>query len=176
MKGRIEIITGCMFAGKSTELLNRVEKLNQKVLLVKPKLDSRYDESTINTHSGKKLNALNINSLADIFTQLSNADVVAIDEAQFFEKKILEDCLRISSMGIDIIIAGLEFDYLHQKFDSMTALLSVADSITRLTAICVACGDPATHSHRIVNRKSKILVGHKDFYEPLCNQCFKKNV
>ena len=176
MKGRIEIITGCMFAGKSTELLNRVEKLNKKALLVKPKLDSRYDQSTINTHSGKKIEALNINSLSDIFAQLSNIDIVAIDEAQFFEKEILEDCLKISRMGINIIIAGLEFDYLHQKFDSMHALLSIANSVTRLTAICVACSAPATHSRRIVNKKSKILVGHKDFYEPLCNQCYKKNV
>ena len=176
MKGRIEIITGCMFAGKSTELLNRVERSNKKVLLVKPKLDSRYDESTINTHTGKKIEALNINSLVDIFSKLSDINIVAIDEAQFFEETILEDCLKISSMGIDIIIAGLEFDYLHQKFESMQLLLNIADSITRLTAICVGCGDSATHSHRIVNKKSKILVGHKDFYEPLCNQCYKKNV
>ena len=176
MKGRIEIITGCMFAGKSTELINRVDSSKKNFLFIKPKLDSRYNKGTIYTHSGKKTNALVLDSVSDVFSKLDHISLVAIDEAQFFNKSIVEDCLKISNMGINIIIAGLEFDYLHKKFDSMSFLLGIADSVTRLTAICVECSSPATHSHRIVNKKSTILVGHKDYYEPLCNQCYRKNV
>jgi len=176
MKGTIEIITGCMFAGKSTELLCRVEESKLNVLFIKPKLDSRYNKGTINTHSGKKIDALVVNSLTDVFSKLNHIDLIAIDEAQFFDTSIAEDCIKLSNMGINVLIAGLEFDYLHQKFESMITLLSIADSITRLKAICVECGNPAIHSHRIVNEKSKILVGHKDYYEPLCTECYKKNV
>ena len=173
MKGSIEIITGCMFAGKSTELINRVESSNKKFLFIKPKLDSRYDKGTINTHSGKKIDALVVNSLREIFNKLNYINLVAIDEAQFFNKSIVKDCLKLSNMGINVIIAGLEYDYLHKKFDSITYLLDIADSVTRLTAICVECGNPAIHSHRIVNKKSTILIGHKNYYEPLCTQCYK---
>tara|TARA_B100001250_G_scaffold343272_1_gene311884 strand:- start:899 stop:1429 length:531 start_codon:yes stop_codon:yes gene_type:complete len=176
MKGRIEIITGCMFAGKSTELINRVKSSKKKFLFIKPKLDSRYNKGTINTHSGKKKGALVVDSLSEIFSKLNCVNLVAIDEAQFFEKSIVEDCLKMSNMGINVIIAGLEFDYLHKKFDSMNCLLDIADSVTRLTAICTECGGPAIHSYRIVNKKSTILVGHKDYYKPLCTQCYKKNV
>ena len=173
MKGRIDIITGCMFAGKSTELIHRVESSNKNFLFIKPNLDSRYDKGAINTHSGKKIDALVVNSVADIFNKLNCINLVAIDEAQFFNKSIVKDCLKLSNMGINVIIAGLEHDYLHKKFDSITYLLDIADSVTRLTAICVKCGNPAIHSHRIVNKKSTILVGHKNYYEPLCNQCYK---
>ena len=177
MKGRIEIITGCMFAGKSTELLRRVRKSNKTVLLIKPRMDFRYAKSSINTHSGEQIDAIVVNTVAEILNKLDDINLVAIDEAQFFDKSILEDCLKISDMGINIIIAGLEFDYLHEKFDSMKNLLNVADSITKLQAICAECSDSASYSHRIVNQKSKILVGHKDCYEPLCAQCYiKKNV
>ena len=150
-----------MFAGKSTELIYRVESSNKNFLFIKPKLDSRYDKGSINTHSGKKMDALVVNSLREIFNKLNYINLVAIDEAQFFDKSIMEDCLKISNMGIDLIIAGLEYDYLHKKFDSMSCLLDISDSITRLTAICSECGSPAIHSHRIVNTNSKILFqGH----------------
>ena len=176
MKGKIEIITGCMFAGKSTELLNKVDEYNIKTLFVKPKIDLRYDESSINTHSGKKVDAIVVDSLAEIFNKLSDFHLVAVDEAQFFGSNIVEHCLKISNMGINLVLAGLEFDFLHNRFESMTGLLQIADSVKYLTATCVKCSKSATHSHRIVHEKSKILVGHQDFYEPLCAQCYSKNV
>ena len=176
MTGTIDIITGCMFAGKSTELLRRVKKANKNFLLLKPSLDSRYDKSSVTTHSGEKLDAIVVNSVAEIFDKLNNINLLAIDEAQFFQKKVVEDCLEIQKMGIDIIIAGLEFDYLHKKFHSMSGLLKIANSITKLQAICAKCNKPASYSHRIVSQNTKILVGHKDYYEPLCLDCYKKNV
>ena len=153
MKGKINIITGCMFAGKSTELLRRARDSRKNVLLIKPKLDSRYTKSSITTHSGEKIDALVVNSVKDIFNRLSNINIVVIDEAQFFERTITEDCLKISRMGIVLIIAGLEFDYLHQKFETMTQLLGIADSITNLKAICAECSVPASYSYRIVKKK-----------------------
>lgn len=176
MKGKIEIITGCMFSGKSTELLNKVEEYSLKTLFVKPRIDSRYDDCKINTHSGKKANAIIVDSISEIFSKLSNIKLVAIDEAQFFNISITNHCIKIRDMGINIILAGLEYDYLHKRFDSMTGLLQIADSVKNLTAQCVKCPQPATHSHRIVSENSKILVGHQDFYEPLCAKCYSKNV
>ena len=129
MKGKIEIITGCMFAGKSTELLSKVDEYNIRTLFVKPKIDLRYDESSINTHSGKKVDAIVVDSLAEIFNKLSDFHLVAVDEAQFFGSNIVEHCLKISNMGINLVLAGLEFDYLHNRFESMTGLLQIADSV-----------------------------------------------
>ena len=176
MKGKIEVITGCMFAGKSTELLKRLKKSNQNFLLIKPKIDTRYDKNDVITHSGEKLSALVVNSVSEISSKLEDIKLLGIDEAQFFNTTIVKDCKLIKQFGVRIIIAGLHKDYLNNTFDSVDALIKIADTTTKLKAICNKCGGSATYSHRIINKKSKILLGHKDFYEPLCRKCYKKHV
>ena len=172
MIGTIEVITGCMFSGKSTELLNRLNANTGKYLLIKPKIDTRYDVNNVMTHSGKKNSAIVVNSVSEIFSKLENVKVLGIDEAQFFSNNIIKDCQIVKNLGLRIIIAGLNKDYLNKKFNSVDGLIKIADSITNLYAICNKCTSPATCSHRITHQKTKILLGHKDYYEPLCKKCY----
>lgn len=174
MKGKIEIITGCMFAGKSTELLKRLKLSKEKFLLVKPKIDIRHDKKKVITHSGENLPAIVVDSVSEINSKLKEVKLLGIDEAQFFTTKIVEDCKYIKKKGVRIIIAGLHKDYLDNKFNSVDALIKEADVITKLYATCNQCGDLAMYSHRITHQKSKILLGDQNHYEPLCKMCYKK--
>ncbi len=173
MEGKIEIITGCMFSGKSTELLHRLQTSSKNFLLIKPKLDTRYDKRNVITHSGKKESAIIVNSVSEIFEKLQGIKILGIDEAQFFSPRIVKDCLTIKKLGLRIIIAGLNKDYLNKKFKSVDGLIKIADSTTKLYAVCSKCSSPANRSHRITNQRSKILLGHKNFYEPLCEKCYE---
>ncbi len=172
MKGKIEVITGCMFSGKSTELLNRLQASSKNFLLIKPKMDTRYDKSNVMTHSGRKKSAIVVNSVSEIFEKLQGIKILGIDEAQFFSPRIIKDCLRVKNLGIRIIIAGLNKDYLNKKFKSVDGLIKISDSTTKLYAVCSKCSSKASRSHRITNQRSKILLGHKNFYEPLCKKCY----
>lgn len=171
-KGRIEVITGCMFSGKSTELLNRLKSCSQKYILIKPKIDTRYGLSNVSTHSGKKESAIVVSDLSEVFHNLNGARVLGIDEAQFFPINIINDCKKLKKLGLRIIIAGLNKDYLNKEFKSVTGLIKISDSTTQLYAICNRCASPATNSHRLSKEKTKILLGHKNYYEPLCKKCY----
>ncbi len=170
--GKIEVITGCMFSGKSTELLNRLKNCSEQYLLVKPNIDTRYGLTNVSTHSGKKESAIVINSLAEVFQKLNGIKVLGIDEAQFFSIRIIKDCEKLKKLGLRIIIAGLNKDYLNKEFKSVTGLIKIADSTTKLYAICNRCSAPANRSHRLSKEKTKILLGHKNSYEPLCKKCY----
>jgi thymidine kinase len=173
----IEVITGCMFAGKTTELLSRLRSTNDKYLLVKPKIDDRESGNTVATHNGLSEKAIRVNKLSDIFKVLESIKVIGIDEAQFFTKSIVEDLHYLKSQNIKIIIAGLEKDYLNQPFKSMMEIIIISDSITRLKAKCHQCGQEATYSHRKnTNSKAQLLIGSENFYEALCEKCFNNNV
>lgn len=173
----IEVITGCMFAGKTTALLSRLRSTNNKYLLVKPKIDDREIGDTVSTHNGISAKAIRVGKLSDIFKELKNIKVVGIDEAQFFTKSIIEDLNYLKSKNIKIIIAGLEKDYLNQPFKSMMEIIAISDSITRLKAKCHQCGKDATYSHRKnTNSKAQLLIGSENFYEALCEKCFNNNV
>jgi len=172
MAGKIEIITGCMFSGKSTELLKRLKNSDNKYLLVKPKIDTRYDLSSVSTHSGKKESALVVNSISEVFENLNGIKIIGIDEAQFFTIKIVRDCMELKKLGIRVVIAGLNKDYLNREFNSVTSLIKIADTTTKLYAVCNICTAPATRSHRLSKEKTKILLGHKNYYEPLCKKCY----
>jgi len=170
--GKIEVITGCMFSGKSTELLNRLKKCSAKFLLIKPKIDTRYGLNIVSTHSGKKESAIVVSSLSELSQNLKGIQILGIDEAQFFPVEIIKDCEKLKKMGLRIIIAGLDKDYLNNEFESLSGLMKIADSITKLYAICSRCESPATNSHRLSKEKTKILLGHKNCYEPLCKKCY----
>ena len=171
--GKIEVITGCMFSGKSTELLNRLKNCSEKYILVKPKIDTRYGLNSVSTHSGKKESAIVVSTLSEVFQNLNGVKILGIDEAQFFSINIIKDCEKLKKLGLRIIIAGLNKDYLNKEFKPVTGLIKIADSTTQLYAICSRCASPATNSHRLSKEKTKILLGHKDCYEPLCKKCYK---
>ena len=171
----IQVITGCMFAGKTTELLNRLKIINKTYLLVKPKIDTRNTGTRLTTHGGRYAQAITISRLSDIFNRLDNIEVIAIDEAQFFKNSIIEDINQLIAKNIKIIIAGLEKDYLHQPFGPMQEIIAISTSLTRLTAICNQCKGEANYSHRITkNTKTQVLIGDSNKYEALCEMCFDK--
>ena len=170
----IQVITGCMFAGKTTELLNRIKKTNKTYLLIKPKKDIRNLGNRLTTHDGVNAQALTVDRVSDIFNQLENIEIVAIDEAQFFDDSIIEDINYLVSNNIKLIIAGLDRDYLHQSFGPMQKIMEISNSVSRLKAICNQCGDDAYYSHRLHNSNTQVLIGDSDQYEALCKTCFTK--
>ncbi len=176
--GWIEVICGSMFSGKTEELIRRVKRVkyaNQNVIIVKPAADTRYHEEDVISHDENVINAKAMESSKDILKlldRIEKPDVIAIDEAQFFDEDLPEVCEQIVLKGIRIIIAGLDMDYLGKPFGSMPALLAKAEYITKLHAICPRCGNLATHSYRMTNEKGTVLIGEKDKYEPRCRVCY----
>lgn len=169
----IQVITGCMFAGKTTELINRLRATKDNYLLIKPVIDNRDSNNSVCTHDGIAEKAIRVNKVSDVFTLLTNIKVVGIDEAQFFKKSIIDDINYLKEKNIKIIIAGLEKDYLHKSFKSMTSIIAISDSVTRLKALCNNCGKDATYSHRKnTTSKQQLLIGAENFYEALCEKCF----
>ena len=169
----LQVITGCMFAGKTTELINRLKEKKEDYLLVKPIIDNRDNGNRVSTHSGIEEKAICVNTVSDIFNRLDNVKLVGIDEAQFFKKSILQDLHYLKQKNIKIIIAGLEKDYLNRPFGLMAEIIKISDSVIRLTAICNQCGLDATYSHRKnTEQKEQFLIGNANFYEALCEECF----
>ena len=169
----IQVITGCMFAGKTTELINRLKAIKENYILVKPIIDNRDSGNLISTHSGIEEKAIRVNRLSDIFHQLDKIEVVGIDEAQFFKKSIIQDLDYLKSKNIKIILAGLEKDYLNKPFGLMQEIIRISDTVIRLTATCNQCGSDATYSHRKnTDLKKQFLIGDENFYEALCKECF----
>ena len=172
--GWIEVICGSMFSGKTEELIRRVKRAkiaNQKVKIFKPIIDSR-SKNYIESHDDNKLESIEVKSSSEIFNKLKNCDVVAIDEAQFFDDEIVDVCNKIANSGIRVIIAGLDMDYLGNPFGPIPDLLAVAEYITKVHAICPHCGNLATHSYRLSTEKEQVVLGEKDKYEPRCRICY----
>tara|TARA_Y100001968_G_scaffold333346_1_gene395636 strand:- start:2508 stop:3014 length:507 start_codon:yes stop_codon:yes gene_type:complete len=164
-----------MFAGKTTELLNRLKKINQTYLLIKPKIDTRNSGKILSTHGGTRAHAITVSQLSEVFDKLENIKVVAIDEAQFFKPDIIQDIHTLSTKNITIIIAGLEKDYLNKPFGPMQEIIKISTSLTRLTAICNQCKGEANYSHRIKkDTKKQVLIGDANKYQALCEECFDK--
>ncbi|MCF8407941.1 MAG: thymidine kinase [Crocinitomicaceae bacterium] len=175
--GWIEVICGSMFSGKTEELIRRIKRAqfaNQKLLLFKPSIDNRYSEDSVVSHQGNALQATLVNSSGEIWNHWKNERVVAIDEAQFFDAEIIGICNELAKKGVRVIIAGLDMDYLGNPFGPMPQLLSIAEYVTKVHAICVSCGNLAQYSHRTAEEKEQVLVGAVEKYEPLCRSCFNK--
>lgn len=179
-KGWVEVICGPMFAGKSEELIRRVKTLsyaNQQIMCFKPDIDNRYDESSIASHDGDKYKAIAVKSASQIKEKVEvGTDVVAIDEVQFFDKDIVDLCEHLASVGVRVIVAGLDCDFRGEPFPVMADLLARAEDITKLSASCTICGCAATRTQRMVNGKPAdyddpiILVGAKESYEARCRK------
>jgi thymidine kinase len=173
--GWIEVICGSMFSGKTEELIRRLKRAkiaNQKVEIIKPGIDVRYSEDEVVSHDANSIMSTPVESSNSILLLTGNVDVVGIDEAQFFDRGIIDVVQQLASMGIRVIVAGLDMDYRGKPFGPMPDLMAVAEYVTKVHAICVKCGDPANHSHRLSNSEKLVELGEKDIYEPLCRHCF----
>ena len=172
--GWIEVIAGCMFSGKTEELIRRLRRAKiakQKVQIFKPQIDNRYSISDIVSHSEQSLPSILIDDINEIFLYAKEAEVIGIDEAQFFSIDIVDVCNKLASEGKRIIVAGLDQDYRGVPFEPMPQLLAIAEYITKTLAICVVCGNPADKTQRKTTSPERVVVGASDIYEARCRKC-----
>lgn len=179
--GWIEVICGGMFAGKTEELIRRVTRIKlakRDVIVFKPTIDNRYDSIAVVSHSNRKLNSIPINDSSEIFKNLTNLPyAVAVDEAQFFDRGLIDVIERLANSGVRVIVAGLDMDFRGEPFGIMPEIMALAEYVTKLQAICSVCGDPATRTQRLINGKPAdydddlILVSASEKYEARCRHC-----
>jgi len=175
LNGSIEVICGSMFSGKTEELIRRLRRAliaKQNVEIFKPKTDTRYDENSVVSHDLNSIQSTPVENAASILLLSSNTEVVGIDEAQFFDDELPDVCNTLANRGIRVIIAGLDMDFQGKPFGPMPVLMSIAEVVNKVHAVCLQCGGPATYSYRTVPSESKILLGEKESYEPRCRTCF----
>ena len=173
--GYIEVICGSMFSGKTEELIRRVKRAEiagQKIIIFKPKIDTRYDEEKVVSHNNKCMPSIPVPSSINILLLSEKAQIIGVDEAQFFDDELPHVCRQLAQQGKRVIVAGLDMDYCGKPFGPIPNLLAIADHITKVHAICMSCGNPALHSHRKTNDNSLVQLGEKEEYEPLCRACF----
>lgn len=180
-EGWLEVICGCMFAGKTEELIRRINVLSyarKNILAFKPKIDDRYSTTEIASHAGSKVPCIVISEAKEILNHVNyDTDVVAIDEVQFFDEDVVDICEYLADSGLRVMVAGLDKDFRGEPFGVLPDLLTRAEFVTKLTAVCAKCGAPATRTQRIINGKPAsfndpiVLVGAKEAYEPRCRHC-----
>jgi thymidine kinase len=178
-RGTIEVITGSMFSGKTEELIRRLRRAQfagLKVEIFKPSLDRRYSEDRVVSHDDKSIVSTPVDNASSILLLAGEVDVVGIDEAQFFDGSIVEVCNKLADNGVRIVIAGLDMDFMGNPFGSIPALLSIAEYITKVHAICMRCGSLALFSFRKSEEEQVVVLGEKDKYEPLCRECYNKAI
>lgn len=179
--GYVEVISGCMFAGKTEELIRRINVLSfakQNILVFKPSIDNRYSEEKIVSHAGSSVDSIVVKESKDILDFIKEeTDVVAIDEVQFFDRDIIKVTEHLAKQGKRVMVAGLDTDFRGEPFGVMPMLVTTAEFVTKLTAVCTKCGAPATRTQRLVNKKPAsyydpiILVGASESYEARCRHC-----
>jgi thymidine kinase len=178
---RLEVILGCMFSGKSTELVRRLREAagsGLAVVALKPVLDTRYAAAALATHTGDHFPARAISSAADLAPAAAGFDVIGLDEAHFFGSALAEPCVGLVRAGRRVIIAGVPLDHFGRPFDPFPALACHADEVVKLSAPCGVCGHPAVHSQRLasVPAAGRIVVGGAESYQPRCRACFVPSV
>lgn len=174
--GWIEIITGSMFSGKTEELIRRLKRAriaNQKVETFKPKIDKRYSPKDVVSHDENIIPSIPVNSSDDILNLINDVEVVGIDEAQFFDTNLPRVCNILANRGVRVIVAGLDMDFLGKPFGPIPELMSMAEYVTKVHAICVRCGNLAQYTHRKSSEQQIVLIGELDIYEPLCRKCYQ---
>ncbi len=174
--GWIEVICGCMFSGKTEELIRRLRRAQiakQEVEIFKPRIDTRYSAEHIVSHSEQSLTSQVVDNAREILQRVGNAQVVGIDEGQFFDPGLVDVCEKLANAGKRVIVAGLDQDYRGKPFEPMPQLLAIAEYITKTLAICVVCGNPADRTQRKTQQSDRVLVGAKDIYEARCRKCFE---
>lgn len=177
-RGWVEVICGSMFSGKTEELIRRLKRAQfakQKVEIFKPKIDTRYHEIKVVSHQGTEILSTPVPSSANILLMATDADVIGIDEAQFFDDELPNVASELANRGIRVIAAGLDLDYTGKPFGPMPLLMASAEYVTKVHAICMQCGELAYVSHRKTKDSGLVLLGETESYEPLCRSCFNKN-
>ena len=179
-KGSIEVITGPMFSGKTEELIRRIARAQYAkipYMMFKPMFDTRYSETEIVSHNNNRIEAKPVMDAKEILGLSLDAEIVGIDEAQFFNDELVDTCVKLANGGVRVIVAGLDMDYLGKPFQPIPNLMAVADTVTKLKAICVESGEDAPFTHRInVTNVERLMLGEKNAYEPLSRECFVKYV
>ena len=175
--GWIEVISGSMFSGKTEELLRRLKRArfaNQHVLIFKPQTDVRYSDKKVVSHDANEIMSTPVENATDILSKVNDADVVAIDEAQFFDDDIIAVCNQLANNGIRVIVAGLDMDFKGKPFGPMPHLMAIAEFVTKVHAICTKTGNLAHFSHRTSENDDLVLLGERTEYEPLSRAAFNK--
>ena len=178
-RGRIEVICGSMFSGKTEALIRRMRRAEfarQKVEIFKPAIDTRYSEEDVVSHEGHSIASTPVSSSSSILLLTEDVEVVGIDEAQFFDDNLPAVCRELADRGIRVICAGLDMDYRCVPFGPMPNLMAIADEVQKVHAICVRCGSLAYVSHRLVENDKRVLLGEKLEYEPLCRECYLQSL
>lgn len=174
-RGRIEVICGSMFSGKTEELIRRMKRAKiarQAVEIFKPTVDVRYSNDEVVSHDKNSIISTPVDNSSSILLLSSNVEVVGIDEAQFFDEGLIDVCNQLAENGVRVIVAGLDMDYKGKPFGPMPALCAIADDVTKVHAICTRCGNLANYSYRLVENEKQVLLGEKTEYEPLCRACY----
>jgi thymidine kinase len=175
--GRVEVIAGSMFSGKTEELIRRVKRAlfaRQVIQAFKPRIDDRYDRTRIVSHGAIAIDAVTVATSESLLTRVDDAtQVVAVDEAQFFDRGIVDVCNQLADSGRRVIVAGLDQDYRGRPFAPMPDLMAIAEDVTKVRAVCTVCGHTASRSQRLQPEGSTVLVGGADKYEARCRGCFR---
>lgn len=177
--GGIEVICGSMFSGKTEELIRRLKRAKfakQHVEIFKPRVDTRFSEEDVVSHDNTSIRSTPVESSGSILLMCGDVDVVAIDEAQFFDEGLVDVCTQLASQGIRVIVAGLDMNFKGVPFGPMPALCAIAEDVYKVHAICVRCGALAYISHRLVDSEKLVLLGETSEYEPICRECYNKTL
>jgi thymidine kinase len=176
--GKIEVVTGCMFSGKSEELIRRIKRAKiarQKVQVFKPSIDTRYSVVEVVSHAGEKVEALPVSSTKELLERIEeDTEVIGIDEAQFFDTEIVDALRKIAKSGKRVIVAGLDMDFRGEPFGPMPYIMAIADEVLKLHAICTVCGEDATMTQRLISGEPAsyndpvIMIGASESYEARC--------
>ncbi|MBR6963740.1 MAG: thymidine kinase [Prevotella sp.] len=175
--GRIEVVCGSMFSGKTEELIRRMKRAKfakQRVEIFKPSIDTRYSDYDVVSHDQNVIPSTPVDHSSSILLLSSDIEVVGIDEAQFLDMGLVDVCNQLAYRGVRVIVAGLDMDFRGVPFGPIPALCAIADDVTKVHAICVKCGNLAYVSHRLVENDKRVLLGETQEYEPLCRECYRK--
>lgn len=176
-QGWIEVIAGSMFSGKTEELIRRMKRAKiaqQKTMIFKPKVDTRYSEDKVVSHNANAIDSIPVAKAEEILELANGYEVIGIDEAQFFSDILVEVCNRLADKGIRVIVAGLDMDFAGKPFGPIPRLFAIAEYVSKVHAICMRCGKLAQYSHRLSDNDKQFLLGEKDIYEPLCRKCYNE--
>jgi len=174
--GKIEVICGSMFSGKTEELirrLNRAKIARKRIEIFKPIVDNRYSDHEIVSHNKNSIASMSVTSSESILLLAKDKEVIGIDEAQFFDENLIQVVNTLADEGLHIIIAGLDMDFQKRPFGIMPQLMAIADEVHKVHAICMVCGESSMYSKRLIQNQSTILIGEKESYEPRCRKCYE---
>ncbi len=173
--GSIEVICGSMFSGKTEELIRRLKRATFAKLPVeifKPAIDIRYGEKEVVSHDSNAIPSTPVSHSSAILLLNADTKVVGIDEAQFFDEELPAVCNTLANRGIRVIVAGLDMDFQGKPFGPIPHLMAMAEHVSKVHAVCVQCGAPATYSYRLADNEARVLIGEKESYEPRCRRCY----